>query len=155
MTKIKALILSLALCICMLAGCGASKSMSITFAVGTGDKIKVTLDASGGLKLKQTEGGFAVTDGQDDILQAFFVEQAVYQDYMDAVKTQEGVRINETKTEKDITYLSYSYNGQVGEENNFIVWIEGTSTGVVAASLADLETATSVFGKISYTKTNQ
>ncbi len=87
-----------------------------------------------------------------DILQAFFVEQTVYQQYLEAVATQNGVTVNEEKTENGITYLSYSYNGEAGMENNFLVWIEGTNTGVVVASLADLQTAAEAFQRISFSK---
>lgn len=152
MRKIKAIIVSLLLSVCILTGCGSSGSMSITFAVGTGDNIKVTLDSSDGMGLRQSGSGFAVSEDGEDILQAFFVEESVYLQYIEAVYTQEGVTINQEKTENGITYLSYSYNGEAGVENNFIVWIDGTSTGVVAASLADLQTASEAFRSITFSK---
>lgn len=152
MSKIKVIIMSLVLIVCILTGCDSSRSMSITFAVGTGDNIMVTLDTSDGMELHQTESGFAVAGEDKDILQAFFVERAVYQQYLEAVASQEGVTVNQEKTENGITYLSYSYNGEAGMENNFIVWIEGTDTGVIVASLADRETATQAFKYITFAK---
>lgn len=152
MRKIKAIMVSLLLSVCILTGCASSRSMSITFAVGTGDNIKVTLDSSDGMGLRQSGNGFAVSKDDEDILQAFFVEESVYLQYIEVVNTQEGVTVNQEKTENGIKYLSYSYNGEAGVENNFIVWIEGTSTGVVVASLADLQTASEAFGSISFSK---
>ncbi len=152
MRKIKSMIMSLILLVCILSGCSSSSSMSITFTVGTGDNIKITLDSTDGIKLRQTDSGFAVSKDDTDILQAFFVEQTVYQQYLEAVATQNGVTVNEEKTENGITYLSYSYNGEAGMENNFLVWIEATNTGVVVASLADLQTAAEAFQRISFSK---
>lgn len=152
MRKMKTGILYLALCICMLTGCSSSRTVSLTFKVGTGDNIKVTLDTSDGLGLSQTESGFSVTEDGNAVLQAFFVEQAVYQQYMESVANQEGVTVNEQKSEEGITYLSYTYAGEAGVENNFIVWIEGSSTGVVIGSLSDLQTATGAFQNISFSK---
>ncbi|MCX4307925.1 MAG: hypothetical protein OSJ69_19245 [Acetatifactor sp.] len=138
--------------VCLLTGCSSSLTMSLVFSVETGDQIKVTVDCSEGLKLKQTSNGFAVTKGENDVIQAFFVGEAMYQQYLDAVAAQEGVTVNQESSENGITYLSYSYEGEAGTENNFIVWIDGASTGVVAGSLSDLETATKVFHCISFSK---
>lgn len=152
MRKFKATFIGMVLCVCVLAGCSSSSSMSITFSVATGDNIKVTLDTSDGLELSQADGGYTVTENGNDILQAVFVEQAFYQEYIEAVKTQEGVTINQEKSENGITYLSYSYNSQAGTENDFLIWIEGSNTGIVAGSLADLQTATRAFESISFSK---
>ena len=59
--------------VCLLTGCSSSLTMSLVFSVETGDQIKVTVDCSEGLKLKQTSNGFAVTKGENDVIQAFFV----------------------------------------------------------------------------------
>lgn len=152
MRKMKTIMAGVVLCVCMLCGCSTYSNMSLTFKVGTGDNIKVTLDTSGGLRLSQTDGGYAVTEGGETVLQAFFVEQAVYRQYMDAAETQEGVVINRQGTENGITFISYSYDGAAGMENNFIIWIDGTATGMVAASLADLETADRAFQSLSFSK---
>lgn len=148
--KVKAVVT--VLCVCMLCACSGSLSASLTFAVGTGDNIKVTLDISDGLGLSQTENGFAVTKEEENILQALFVEEAVYQQYMDVVKEQEGVTINRQGSENGITVVSYSYNGAAGMENNYIVWIEGTDTGMIIGSLADLQTADAAFRSLSFSK---
>lgn len=152
MRKFRTVVAAILFSVCLLTGCSGSLTMSLVFAVGTGDQIRVTLDCSEGLKLKQTGSGFAVTEGEKDIIQAFFVEEASYQQYLDAVAAQEGVTVNQESSENGITYLSYSYEGEAGTENNFIVWIDGSSTGVVAGSLADLETATKAFHSISFSK---
>lgn len=152
MCKFRTAVAGMLFFVCLLTGCSSSLTMSLVFAVETGDQIKVTLDCSEGLRLKQTGSGFAVTEGENDVIQAFFVEEASYQQYLDAVAAQEGVTVNQENSENGITYLSYSYDGEAGVENNFIVWIDGSSTGVVAGSLADLETATKVFHCISFSK---
>lgn len=152
MRKVKTVIAGLVLFACVLCGCDTSKTMSFTFTVGTGDVIKVTLDTSDGFLLSQADSGYVVTKDGDNILQAVFVDQESYQQYMDAVTTQEGVMINRQGSENGITFTSYSYNGKAGMENNFIIWIDGTDTGVVAGSLADLQTATRAFQSLSFTK---
>lgn len=150
--KVKLFLAGMLACVCMLCGCSTSSSMSLTFKVGTGDNIKVTLDTSGGLRLSQADGGYAVKEGEETVLQAFFVEQAVYQQYMDAVTTQEGVVINRQESENGITFLAYSFDGAAGMENNYIIWIDGSATGMVAASLAGQETADRAFQSLSFSK---
>lgn len=150
--KWKAFMAGMVLFVCILCGCSTSSTMSLTFAVETGDNIKVTLDTSKGLRLSQADGGYAVAEEGETVLQAFFVEQAVYEQYMDAVMTQEGVTVRRQESENGITFLAYSFDGAAGMENNFIIWIDGTATGMVAASLADSETADRAFQSLSFSK---
>lgn len=150
--RMKLFMSGIILCACMLCGCSTSSTMSLTFVVETGDNIKVTLDTSGGLRLSQADNGYAVTEGEDTVLQGFFVEQAVYEQYMDAVMTQEGVTVRRQESENGITFLAYSFDGAAGMENNFIIWIDGTATGMVAASLADSDTADRAFQSLSFSK---
>lgn len=152
MRKVCTLVLSVVIGLWMLTGCGMNSSESIVFSVGTGDKISVTLNTSDGLHLKQTDAGYSIVKEDVEISQAFFVERAVYEQYIDAVSNEDGVVVNEESTKNGLTYLFYSYNGEAGQENNFIVWIDGTDTGVIIASLADMETAQTAFEKTSFSE---
>lgn len=152
MNRIKTVLLSIMLFVFFLSGCSGSSEQSILFSVGTGDNIRVTLDTSDGLVLKQTESGYAVTSEGTEVIQSFFVEEAAYEQYVSAVREQAGVTVNEEKTAGGLNYICYSYSGEAGQENNVIGWIEGSSTGVVIASLSDLQTVQDALEHLSFTK---
>ena len=126
-----------------LGACSASSSKSYTFNVETGDTIKVKLDTSNGLSLSQKDG--------QNILQGMFIHETGYNSYL-AIKGQQGMRVLED-TEKDgNTYYMYEIEGESGTEDNFVVWIRDSKTGMLIASLAGQEKAKEAFESLTITK---
>ena len=56
-------------------------------------------------------------------------------------------------TEKDgNTYYMYEIEGESGTEENFVVWIRDSKTGMLIASLAGQEKAKEAFESLTITK---
>ena len=56
-------------------------------------------------------------------------------------------------TEKDgNTYYMYEIEGESGTEDNFVVWIRDSKTGMLIASLAGKEKAKEAFESLTITK---
>lgn len=134
-----------------LGACTSSTSKSYTFNVQTGDTIKVKLDTSNGLSLSQQDGQFTVMKDEETILQGTFIDETGYNNYLD-IKGQQGMRVLED-TEKDgNTYYMYEIEGKAGTEDNFVVWIKDSKTGMLIGSLAGQETAKEAFESLTITK---
>ena len=134
-----------------LGACSASSSKSYTFNVETGDTIKVKLDTSNGMSLSQKDGQFTVKKDEENILQGMFIHETGYNSYL-AIKGQQGMRVLED-TEKDgNTYYMYEIEGESGTEENFVVWIRDSKTGMLIASLAGQEKAKEAFESLTITK---
>ena len=140
------------LCIMLLTGCEFNRTVSLTYNVTTGDSIKVTLDSSEGHGLKNSGAGFEVNNGEKIILQGFFVDQSMYEGYVEAVSSQQEAVIRQETDREEMHVISYTYEGQAGTEQNYIVWIEGSSTGVVIGSLAEVSEADEAFGRLVFSK---
>ncbi len=134
-----------------LCACSFYSNLSLTFNVNTGDKIKVTLDTTSGLSLTQKDGRFAVEKDGEPILQGVFVHEDGYNQYL-GIKGEQGMTVLED-TEKDGNpYYMYEINGEAGVEDNFIMWIKNSNTGVILASVSGKETAKDAFDKLTITK---
>lgn len=141
-------VLFIGLMVVLLTAC--SKSMSYKFDVSTGDSIVVKLNTDNGDTLTQEDGVFSVSDGQGEIiLQGFFVTQEMYAAYLEAVETS-GATIIAQMEEDGCSYLQYQLVSDTHTENNFICWIDGSSTGVVLASTAEQTEAERAFGLLSF-----
>lgn len=149
MKKLAALALSTVLGMFVLTGC--STSMSFTYEVGTGDTVKVELDTSEGFLLEDNGGSFAVTEDDETILQGVFITEDDYDFYMEMVEVADGVENVEEDSADGITWLFYNFNGNAGEESNFIVWIDGSDTGVLLGSLEGSRTAKKAFESLTFT----
>lgn len=134
-----------------LSGCGAETTKSYTFNITNGDQIKVELNTSEGLSLSQADGQFSVTEDDEEILKGIFIEEEVYNQYV-AIKGEQGMEVLED-TEKDgNTYYMYEVEGETGTEDNFVMWIEDSNTGVIMGSLAGQEKAKDAFEQLTITK---
>lgn len=143
------LMLSGVLGMILLTGC--STSMSYTYKVGTGDNVKVVLDTSDGLKLEDDDDGFSVTEDDETILQGIFIDEDTYDLYVELVKIADGIENIEEDSANGLTWLFYEFDGQAGMESNFIVWIDGSDTGVLIASLAGSRGAKKAFNSLTFT----
>lgn len=150
MKNFVALMLSGVLGMILLTGC--STSVSYTYKVGTGDNVKVVLDTSDGLKLENDDDGFSVTDGDDEtILQAIFIDEDTYDLYVEMVKNTGGAENIEEDSANGLTWLFYEFDGNAGTESNYIVWIDGSDTGIIMGSLEGSRTAKKAFNSLSFT----
>ncbi|MDE6686656.1 MAG: hypothetical protein K2K17_05020 [Lachnospiraceae bacterium] len=149
MKKLTALVLSVFLGMMVLTGC--STSISYTYEVGTGDNIKLALDTSDGLMLENEDDIFIVTEDDETILQGSFIDEDTYDYYMEMVKIADGVENIEEDSANGLTWLFYEFDGLAGMESNFIVWIDGSDTGVLIASLAGSRGAKKAFNSLTFT----
>ncbi|KPI53231.1 hypothetical protein KW95_03435 [Clostridioides difficile] len=146
--KIQLLFLMLLFTI-MLTSCSGS-AMSYTFEVETGDKIKVKLDTSDGYSLTQKDGKFTVKKDDEEVLQGIFTTKEGYEKYQ-SIKTAKGVKVLEDKEKDENKYFFYEFEGKAGTENNFVLWVKDSNTGVVIGSLSGEEEAKSAFERLSVT----
>ena len=123
----------------MLLGCSVSTSKSYSFDVETGDRIKVTLDTSGDLSLSQKDGHFIVTEEDEEILEGIFIHEAGYKAYVDMQKDEN-------------RYYMYEFDGTMGTEDNFVMWIDDSNTGLIMASLAGRDKAKEAFDMLTIEK---
>lgn len=149
MKKLAALVLSMVLGMSVLTGC--STSISYTYEVGTGDTVKLVLDTSDGLMLENEDDIFIVTEDDETILQGSFIDEDTYDYYMEMVKIADGVENIEEDSANGLTWLLYEFDGLAGMESNFIVWIDGSDTGVLIASLAGSRGAKKAFNSLTFT----
>lgn len=142
------------LLVCLLAlivsACSARTSRSYTFQVENGDAIKVELDTTDGLSLTQENGRFKVCDGDEDILDGIFILEDTYKEYLQ-VKEQPGVTVIEDKEKDGNSYFLYEVEGTAGIEDNHILFVKGSKTGVILGSLAGKEKAQEAFAKLTIT----
>lgn len=149
MKKLAALVLSGVLGMIVLTGC--TTSMSYTYKVGTGDNIKVELDTSEDLMLESGDDGFSVTEDDETILQGIFVDEDTYDLYMEMVKYADGVEIVEEDSANGLTWVLYEFDGNAGMESNYIVWIDGSDTGIIMGSLEGTRAAKKAFNSLTFT----
>ena len=135
MKKTVAAMFGVMLIMCMmLTGCTTSKSY--TFDVETGDKVKVELDTSNGLKLTQEDGSFSVTKGDEQVVDAMFITADMRTMYVAAVKDEDNAEIVSDTAE----VFSWTLPGEAGVENDRIIAITGTDkTYIIAGSVCEDE----------------
>lgn len=139
------------LCIVLLGACSVSSNKSYTFSVETGDKIKVNLDTSGDYSFSQENGHVIVKYNEETVLEGIFLTKDLYNQYLEAVDNSGAVKLAENEAD-NISYLFYEYEGQAGTEDNFIIWIKDSNTGMLLASLSGQEQAKAAFDRLSFTK---
>lgn len=141
--------------ICMLfmvlALAGCSTSMSYVYEVETGDDVEVKLDTGEGLLLNDEDGSFSVTEDDDTILQGSFVDEDAYEAYKSLYETADNVvEVIEEDSANGISWILYYVDGRAGMECDFIIWIDGSDTGVIMASLEDPDVAKEAFDSLSF-----
>lgn len=132
----------------MLGACSTSSSKSYRFDVETGDKIKVELDTSSGLSLSQKDGRFTVSQDDEKLLEGMFIHEDGYKSYL-AIKGEQGMKVLENSQKDGNSYYMYEVEGETGTEDNFVMWIQDSNTGMLMASLAGEEKAKDAFEKLT------
>lgn len=132
------------------AACHFTSSKSYTFSVETGDRIQITLDTSDGYSLSQKDGVFSVASGEETILQGVFLLEETYDQYMELSETTDSMIILEENERDDVSYLFYEFVGETGTENNFVIFVKGSHTGVLIGSLSGKDAAKAAFDHLSF-----
>lgn len=155
MKKLLTLALSMVLVTVILTGC--TSSVSNTYKVGTGDTVKVTLDTSDGLKLEDGDDAgcdLVVTEDDETLLMMVFIDEDTYDVYMDLMEhadDTDSIEIIEEGSGDGIKWVFYNFDdGNAAEENNFIVWIKGSDTGLLMGSQESSRTAQRAFDSLSF-----
>lgn len=127
-----------------------SRSMSYTYTIDTGDQITVKLDISDGYTMRQEDGGFAVYNEEDTLIsQGFFIDREMYEAYLSSIE-EAGATIIAEGEEDGCIYTQYQLALDTHTEDNYICWIEGSSTGAVVASMEGQTEAEQVFALLSF-----
>lgn len=133
-------------------GCSSSISSakSYTFEVETGDNVKVTLDTSNKDDLKQKDGQFSIEKNKKVLSQGVFINKSTYEQYVSMLLSDSNLTVIDNGKTDDYSYFFYEYNGDAGVEHDYVVWLKGSSTGILIGSLKSKKVAQNVFEKLTF-----
>ena len=143
--KLKSIFLIL-ITLFVLTGCTTSKSF--TYVVETGDKIKIKLDTSDGYNLS-SELPFTISKNNQILSQGIFITLETYEQYLDAINSDNLVYIIDSGNKNGVEYLFYSYNNS---EFNYILKIENSNTGILLGNPNSEEEAKLCFELLEFSK---
>ncbi|MGX9754917.1 hypothetical protein ACWYRQ_01500 [Clostridioides difficile] len=98
--------------------------------------------------MTQKDGQFTIKKGDKNVLQGLFTGKEGYDKYQ-KIKTSSDVNVLEEKEKDGNTYLFYEFEGEAGTENNFILWVKDSNSGVILGSLSGKAEAKSAFERLS------
>ena len=136
----------LALAFALMVGCTFSTNMKLMFNVETGDKIYVEVDTTDGYKMT-ADAPFSVTKDGAVQLQGTFIYEAAFQAYADAAAEDPDARIIERSSKNGNQYVFWSY---AEEEYNIVMFVGGSSTGVLMSSTVSEEAAREAFNRMTF-----
>lgn len=143
MKKVITMLLVGCLAVLCLVGCGETHtSKSLTFTIETGDKIKITVDTTGGYDFTGNSE-FSISKDGETLVQGVFVYVETAHEYYDAVYEDALA----TVIKEGDNYIFYNYND---EEYNYIYIVSGTNTGMLIGSVVSEEVAEECFGRMSF-----
>ena len=116
-------ILMAGIMIVSLTGCTTNKSY--TYTVGTGDKVKITLNTTDGYDLS-SDLPFTISKDGNNLSQGTFIKGSDYEQYVNAAKTQG--QIIDKGSNDNIEYVFYSYNNS---EYNYVIKIKNSNTALL------------------------
>lgn len=135
--------------IMILTGC--TTSISYTYKVETGDNVKVTLDTTDGLMLENEDDILVITRDDETILQGTFCNIYLCDTYADLMRNDDSIKIIEEDSANGITWLMCTLDGAAGKEIDIVVWIDGSDTGLLLASLEDEDITEEAFDSLTFT----
>lgn len=144
MKKIFSTILLTIAVLVTLTGCTTSKSF--TYNVSTGDMIKVELDTSDGYDIA-SDLPFTISKDDKTLSQGDFITLDGYKQYMEAVDSDEKVKIIDSGSRDDVTYTFYSYNNS---EFNYIIKVNGSNTGIILGNPNSKSEAEECFKRLTF-----
>lgn len=133
----------------LICACSFNSYMSYTFNVETGDSVNVKLDTSNGLSLTQNGSYFNVMKDGKEILLGMFLTEDNYNDYM-SLEDSGDITVYEKGTDGNKKYMSYECEGVEGTEYDFIVWIDGSNTGVLMGGTTGKADVEEAFSALSF-----
>lgn len=133
----------------LLAGCSASTSSTLTFDVSTGDSVAVTLDTTDGYKLVEDDGSFGVERDGETILMGSFLTEDAYDEQAAAIGG-EGVEVVEESESDGNPYVFYEYTEDGTVNELFLVWIDGSDTGILLGGLSGTDASAEAFDALSF-----
>lgn len=125
--KKKRLVCSILVAMFVLLAAGCTSSKTVTYNVETGDSISIKLDTSEGYDIS-TDVPFTISQNDETISQGTFITAESYQQYVDAVKSTEGVTIIDSGENDTCEYLMWNNNDT---EYDYVVLIKESDTGVL------------------------
>lgn len=134
----------------LLTACGGASSKSITFDTGTGDKVKVTLNTTDGLTLSQEDGVIVVEEGEETILQGFFIDLDMVAAYVEEIEANDSIVVLDQGEQNGITYVFHSVAHETFTEYDYLIRINDSNTGVLIGSAISEEKAKEGFAALSF-----
>ncbi len=137
------------LALALATGCTAGTTSLLSFDVSTGDSVTVALDTSGGYKLVEEDGDFIVQDDGETVLQGSFLTQEGYDEQAAAIDS-ESVEVIEEADVDGNPYVFYEYTEDGTVNELFLLWIDGSHTGVLLGSLSGAEASQRAFDALTF-----
>ena len=81
-----------------------------------------------------------------------FINKSTYEQYASMLLSNDDSNlsiIDKGKTD-GYTYFFYEYKGDAGVEHDYVIWLKGSSTGILIGSLKNKKIAQSVFEKLTF-----
>ena len=129
----------------MLLAAGCTSSKTVTYNVETGDSISIKLDTSEGYDIS-TDVPFTISQNDETISQGTFITAESYQQYVDAVKSTEGVTIIDSGENDTCEYLMWNSNDT---EYDYVVLIKESNTGVLIGNNVSEKSAKECFNRLT------
>ena len=137
------------LALALVTGCSASTTSSLSFDVSTGDSVTVALDTSDGHKLIEEDGDFIVQKDDETVLQGSFLTQEGYDEQAAAIDSESVEVIEEADVDGNpYVFYEYTVDGTVNEL--FLLWIDGSRTGVLLGGLSGAEASQGAFEALTF-----
>jgi hypothetical protein len=156
MKKITALILFVGLLMSLFTGCHLNRETrqnyrtnqfkSFTFNVETGDRVKVKLDTSDDYNLS-SELPFTISCDDETLSQGTFIFVEAYEEYVDAVRSDENAEPLDSGTKDGNEYYFWCYKDS---EWNYVIKIKDSNTGVLLGNPVSEESAKECFDRLTF-----
>ena len=143
--KKKRLVCSILVAMFVLLAAGCTSSKTVTYNVETGDSISIKLDTSEGYDIS-TDVPFTISQNDETISQGTFITAESYQQYVDAVKSTEGVTIIDSGENDTCEYLMWNSNDT---EYDYVVLIKESNTGVLIGNNVSEKSAKECFNRLT------
>ncbi|MBQ6395820.1 MAG: hypothetical protein IJH87_05715 [Atopobiaceae bacterium] len=128
-----------------IAACSFDSSKSFTFEVDTGDSVTVELDTGDGDDIEAIDNGFNIKDEEGNLIAyGIFVDEMLFNQYAQAAYDY-GENYKESKLDGNLCVY-----WEPGEEWDFMVWIEGSNTGI-AVVCDSRDTAHHLMDRLTFT----
>jgi len=130
-----------------MVGCGGAKThKTFSYNVDNGDRVTVKLDTTGGYDMT-AELPFKISLDNQVFSQASFIQAEYYEQYVEAVETDEAAVVLESGEKDGNTYVFWEYNEK---EYNYVIMISDSKTAVLLANNVSKESAQECFNRLTF-----